>query len=103
MEIRTSFKPTPLKAPTKDTILYMIRSKFGVTSYSINSYGSGLLRSGYNHDSFVVYNLEKYRSKRGVRKAHWKAYVYIIPVDFLKVCGLKAIQNKRNFELKKAV
>ena len=98
MKLTLNIKPHVMESATKQSLQSRISSNWRVISHSSSSTGSSL-RAG---DKRILVNYEKYRSKRGVRKAHWKAYVYVIPNDLLKAMNLQVKQKSRHFEIKSA-
>lgn len=98
MQLKFNIKPYVMEAGTKQALQSRISRNWRSTSYKFSSIGSSLA----TNDKRILVNYEKYRSKRGVREAHWKAYVYIIPEDLLKSMNLRVDQKARNFEIKSA-
>jgi len=88
------------------------RFRLSWTNYAEGAYCNG---SSYGHYETVrAFHLEKRRKKVEIKKtkkgivrsvvspAHWVAIYYDIPVDVLRVAGLKVVQGERNFKLVQA-
>jgi hypothetical protein len=109
----TSYSNSKVVASTKNEIVSKIKNNYKGLTSTFSSVSSGALidRQG---EYIIAYNLQKLRrkttrrkSKRGVitevvRPGHWVAYVYRIPVSFLKVSNRKVDQRERNFALIKS-
>ena len=100
MKLTYDVTPRIFRAPTKDELEHHIRSIYK-SSFCSSTNGTGMKVDGFSSDKMVMINYEKFRSKRGVRKAHWIAYVYLFDVDLLKALNIKVIQHKRNFTIEK--
>lgn len=100
MELRIRIKPTKVVGPNKRSTL--AKSQIGNLVFSTSTdFGTGYTRLTDNRFVYV-YTSQKYRGKRGVRKAHWELYVYKFPVDLLKTTSLKVQQGPRTFKLVRA-
>lgn len=97
MELRINFKPVKSIGMTKQGAL--LNSQIGrslvYTSGTLGTYYSRLADNRFVY----VYTSQKYRSKRGVRKAYWEVYVYKFPEEALKIAGLQVQQGRRTFKL----
>lgn len=106
MKLFMNLKPRIYEAPTKAALREKIHSSvYGdVAILTFSKYGSGYLTN--RKKIFIVYNLEKRRKKNHnhkdvVRRGHWVAHVYHIPLSVLESLGLKVTQNYRNFTIQK--
>lgn len=106
MKLFVNLKPRIYEAPTKAALREKIHSSvYGdVAILTFSKYGSGYLTN--RKKIFIVYNLEKRRKKNHnhkdvVRRGHWVAHVYHIPLSVLESLGLKVSQNYRNFTIQK--
>lgn len=106
MKLFVNLKPRIYEAPTKAALREKIHSSvYGdVAILTFGKYGSGYLTN--RKKIFIVYNLEKRRKKNHnhkdvVRRGHWVAHVYHIPLSVLESLGLKVSQNYRNFTIQK--
>jgi len=95
MKVTVNMKPIVLTANTKDKLVFKVKEFFGSYGYLVNAHGKGM----YRGDDFIMVNYQKFRSKRGVRKAHWVAYAYKFNMDFLKAANLKVTQGTRTFDI----
>lgn len=106
MKLFMNLKPRIYEAPTKAALREKIHSSvYGdIAILTFSKYGSGYLTN--RKKIFIVYNLEKRRKKNHnhkdvVRRGHWVAHVYHIPLSVLESLGLKVTQNYRNFTIQK--
>lgn len=106
MRLFVDLKPRTYEASTKTALREKIHSSvYGdVAILTFSKYGSGYLTN--RKKIFIVYNLEKRRKKNHnhkdvVRRGHWVAHVYHIPLTVLESLGLKVTQNYRNFTIQK--
>lgn len=106
MKLFVNLKPRIYEAPTKDALREKICSSvYGdIAALTFSKYGSGYLTM--RQKIFIVYNLEKRRKKNHyhkdtVRRGHWVAHVYHIPLAVLESFGLRVSQNYRNFTIQK--
>ena len=106
MKLFMNLKPRIYEAPTKAALREKIHSSvYGdVAILTFSKYGSGYLTN--RKKIFIVHNLEKRRKKNHnhkdvVRRGHWVAHVYHIPLSVLESLGLKVTQNYRNFTIQK--
>jgi hypothetical protein len=97
MKVYVEKKPVVVKADSKDSLLDKIRERFRAV-YGMSSYGNGF--STLSHDTYVMYNAQKFRRKRGVRKGYWVAYIYKFEEDFLRAANLYVEQGNRTFTIK---
>lgn len=96
MKVTVNMKPIVLTANTKDEVVSQVKEFFRTFGYTVNSHGKGMSRG----NEFIMVNYQKFRSKRGVRAAHWVAYVYKFDMDFLKTANLKVTQGTRTFDIR---
>lgn len=106
MKLFVNLKPRTYEAPTKYALNEKIRFSVpgDVAALTFSKYGSGYLTM--RQKIFIVYNLEKRRKKNHnhkdvVRRGHWVAHVYHIPLTVLESLGLRVSQNHRNFSIQK--
>jgi hypothetical protein len=111
MKIVTHIKPVAFFGKTKKDTVQLITHG---CSFTIFKHGS-CYASGFSTPKTVkVFNLEKRRKKvtrhppangrpnsTVISQNHWVGYAYEIPVELLKLSGLKAIQTERTFFLVK--
>lgn len=96
MKLHVEIKPTSYTAPTKEQLRSKIMTANNSYGYAVGTYGTGMTNS---HGHFIMINYEKRRNKRGVYKAHWIAYVYVVPITLLRAMKLKVKQDVRNFRI----
>lgn len=96
MKLHVEIKPTSYMAPTKEQLCSKIMASKNSFGLAMGTHGSGMTDSRGN---FIMINYEKRRSKRGVYKAHWIAYVYVVPITLLRAMKLKVKQDVRNFRI----
>lgn len=100
MDIRIKKRPVVMTDNTRLALECKIHRSFKITSHSMSNFGVGWKSDlcGKN-GKYVMVNYQKFRSKRGVRKAHWIAYIYTFDVGFLQAAGLEVIQKTRHFDI----
>lgn len=97
MRLFKEFKPRIMKADTKPLLEMKIRNNWKSSGWKISNTGSGMCVGNKR----IMVNYQKFRSKRGVRNAHWIAYVYTFDEEFLSAAGLKVVQHTRDFNIQK--
>lgn len=105
MEIRIKFKPTVHRATDRESV---VRSITKGRLYTIDSNGVYYSKIRESNATVVrVYNLQKVNRKadgtkasgrKVIREAHWIGYAYDIPVEVLRVSGLRVKQSARTFK-----
>ena len=95
MKLFKNFKPRKIEAPTKKALMSKITRG---ASFTVSTHCTGY-RHRCKYNTFVMFNCQKVRRKRGVRATHWVAYVYEFDVELLKALGIRVVQKPRNFEI----
>ena len=105
MEIRIKFKPTVHRATDRESV---VRAITRGRSYTVDSNGVYYAKIRESNATVVrVYNLQKVNRKahgttgpgrKVIREAHWIGYAYDIPVEVLRVSGLRVKQSASTFK-----
>lgn len=99
MRIAIRLKPYVMTAKTKDELMELVRQKYGLY-WTCSSQGKGY--ESLKDEKQLGINLEKRRRKvlvrtdgqrEVIRKAHWIAWVYILP------SMVKRVQHERFFRM----
>lgn len=105
MEIRIKIKPRVYQARTRESVFRWATNGMVLTVGQHGIYYEPIRNT--NRHTVRVYNLQKVNRKaRGtkgpnrevVREAHWIGYAYDIPVEVLRVSGLRVKQSARTFK-----
>lgn len=97
MELRVNLKPHQSTGATKQAafdnspigrrgLIFTVSTDFGIGYTQLT-----------RNDYVYVYTSQKYRAKRGIRKAFWEINTYTIPVAVLKEMRMKVKQGPRTF------
>lgn len=107
MQIKLNIKPTKIIGKSKYQCLDTLMNGgwFGELHNGWNNYTEGYaILSPKAYDFVIVYTCQKYRRKivnGEYVPTHWEMYAYKIPVELLKMAGLKVKQESRSFKLVK--
>lgn len=109
MELKVKIKPRSVQAFCREAAVRTMTRGHVLTIDHYGNYYAPINDSKSN--TVRVYNLQKVNRKavgtKGpnreiVRSSHWNGYFYDIPVEVLRVCGLRVKQGLRNFKLEAA-
>lgn len=110
MQIKLNIKPTKIVGKSKSQCIGTLMNGgwFGQLCYGFNNWtvGSVLVPAILIPHKFVcAYTCQKYRRKvvnGEYIPTRWELYAYKIPVEVLKITGLKVKQELRTFKLVKS-